>query len=84
MGLGGCNWGFMRALSSFGIVLQGKPGLKWQALAMRLGSSLALGSPITRSNRRYPGTEPPEGLPGNGRAGMATGCRIIATSLQIA
>ena len=78
--LGRCNWVFMRVLSSFGIMFQGKPGLKWQALAMRLGSSMALGSPITRSSRPYPrdlrGVNRPKAcLETEMRAGMATGCR---------
>ena len=88
-GWGRCNWVFMRVLSSFEMVFQGKSGRKWQALAMRLGSSMTLGSPIMRGNRCYPRElrgliRPKACLETEMRAGMATGCRIMATSLQIA
>ncbi len=62
--------GVHEGLIKLSIVFQGRVGRKWQALAMRLGSNVILGSPITHNNKYYPpevaGAEPPEGLLENG------------------
>ena len=81
--------GVHESLIKLRIVFQGEPGREWQALAMWLGTHGPLGSPIRRHNSYHP-----RGLRGLNRpkaylkteisAGMGTGCRIMATSLQIA
>lgn len=84
-----CDWAFMRSLFKLRMVFQGEAGREWQALAMWLGTHRTLGSPITRDNSYHPrglrGLDHPKAcLKTEICAGMGTGCRIMATSLQIA